>query len=74
MALIGLLLLLSICFAGYLWKHSKSRHSCNSAKARVHSVRVSLVNRFAAVQLSPQLNACLIIASAKLKKKKKKEG
>lgn len=37
----------------------------------MHSVRVSLVNRFAAVQLSPRLNACLIIASAKLKKKKK---
>lgn len=36
----------------------------------MHSVRVSLVNRFAAVQLSPRLNACLIIASAKLKKKK----
>lgn len=37
-ALIVLPLLLSICFAGHSWKHSKSRHRCNSAKARVHSV------------------------------------
>lgn len=44
---------------GSLW------HSCNSAKARVHGVCVSLVNKFTAFQLSPRLNECLIITSCK---------
>jgi len=46
------------------------RSNCNSAKARVHSVCVPLVNKFTMFQLFPRLNKSLITAAAKLRKKR----